>query len=269
MTGAGDAFRVESSDGTRLAVWPGGAGPPMLLVHGSFGDHTAWEIPLGELNRRFSTFAMDRRGFGRSDDRVPYSIESEFDDVAVVVEALARTTGGPVTVFGHSYGANCAMGGAARASAVGHLILYEPSLGMRYPPGAIEAAEAMLIDGDREGAVERLLLDVLEMSQGSIDLLRASSRWPNLLENVHTAPRECRAEEAWVYEPGQFAGIGAPTLFLSGVDSPEPVHAATRRAVEAVPTSTVRTLAGHGHFAHRTDPALVSDIIYEFAGSGS
>jgi alpha-beta hydrolase superfamily lysophospholipase len=32
--------------------------------------------------------------------------------LAAVVEAVAARTGGPVALWGHSYGAGCAMGGA-------------------------------------------------------------------------------------------------------------------------------------------------------------
>ena len=37
-----------------------------------------------------------------------------------------------------SYGAGCAMGGAALTDAVARLVLYEPGLGIPYPPGSIE-----------------------------------------------------------------------------------------------------------------------------------
>ena len=83
--------------------------------------------------------AMDRRGFGASGDTADYSIERDFEDVAAVVDAVAARTGGPVALWGHSYGANCAMGAATLTSNVHHLVLYEPSLGLPYPPGSIEA----------------------------------------------------------------------------------------------------------------------------------
>ena len=45
-------------------------------------------------------------------------------------DAVAARTGGPIVLWGHSYGANCAMGGAARTANVSHLVVYEPSLGL-------------------------------------------------------------------------------------------------------------------------------------------
>lgn len=260
-------LRVTSSDGTPIAVWVTGVGPPMVLVHGSFGDHTAWEVPLEVSSTEYTAYAMDRRGFGASGDESRYSIESEFDDVAAVADAVAAEAGEPVILWGHSYGANCAMGGASRSDAVRHLVLYEPSLGLRYPEGAVEAAEALLADGDRAGAIERILIDVLEMTTEAVAELKGSARWPNLLANAHTAPRECRVEETWVYQPGQFAAIEAPTLLLSGTDSPDAVHEATARAADAIQGSSIVSLEGQGHFAHRTDPVKVLGIIRDFVSS--
>lgn len=240
----------------------------MVLVHGSLGDHTAWAIPVVELSKHFTTYALDRRGFGASEDGEIYSIERDFADVAAVVDEVAARTDEPVALWGHSYGANCAMGGANLSSQVGRLVLYEPSLGLRYPAGSIEAAEAALALGDRETAVTRLLFDVLEMSHDEVDALHSSPRWPNLLAGAHTGPRECRVEDAWVYQPGQFSNIAAPTLMLSGSESPTSVVEATRRAAEAIPNARVQVLEGHAHFAHRTDPEMVVSVILGFLGEG-
>jgi len=259
-----DSFEVRSVDGTPLKVWVGGSGPPIVLVHGSFTDHTAWTVPSAQLQEHFTTFAMDRRGFGASGDGSEYSIERDFEDVAAVVAAVAGRSGRPVVLWGHSYGANCAMGGASLSTDVQHLVLYEPSLGITYPAGVIEAAEAALTAGDRESAVTRMLFDVLEMSDDEIDTLRSGPRWPLILAGAHTAPRECRVEQSWEYLPGQFAGIQVPTLLLSGSESPDSVTSATRRAAGAIADSRIHVMEGHGHFAHRTSPEMVVSLIRDF-----
>lgn len=261
---APESFEVRSPDGTSVAVWAEGQGPPIVLVHGSFGDHTAWTAPLAELRKHFATFAMDRRGFGASGDGDHYTIERDFEDVATVVDAVAVRTGEPVALWGHSYGANAAMGGAAISSRVQRLVLYEPSFGLTYPPGTIEAAEAVLAEGDREQALTHMLVDALEMTPGEFDALRSGPRWPNLIAGAHTGPRECRVEEGWVYEPGQFDGITAATLLLAGSESPDSLTQATQRAAASIPDARVHVLAGHGHFAHRTDPETVVSIIRDF-----
>lgn len=221
-------------------------------------------MPSTQLEKHFTTFAMDRRGFGASGDGSEYSIERDFEDVSAVVAAVAARSGRPVVLWGHSYGANCAMGGASLSTDVQHLILYEPSLGIAYPEGVIEEAEVALAEGDTESAVTRMLLDVLEMSSAEIDALRSGPRWPLILAGAHTAPRECRVEQSWEYRLGQFAGIQAPTLLFSGSESPSSVTSATRRAAEAIADSRIHMLDGHGHFAHRTDPEMVVAVIRDF-----
>jgi hypothetical protein len=59
----------------------------------------------------------------------------------------------------------------------------------------------------------------------------------------------------------------APTLFLAGSDSVPVVTQATDRAAAAIPDAKVHVLEGHGHFAHKTDPAMVAAIIEQFVAS--
>ena len=104
-------FEVPSADGTSIAVWVEGSGPPLVLVHGSLTDHTTFAPFVAELRDGLTTFSMDRRGYGASGDADGYAIEREFEDVAAVVAAVAARTGRPVTLLGHSYGAGTAMAG--------------------------------------------------------------------------------------------------------------------------------------------------------------
>ena len=109
--------------------------------------HESSEKTLEQLRTALTTFSMDRRGFGASGDAAGYAIEREFEDVAAVVEAVAARTGGPVALWGHSYGAGCAMGGAALTACVHPLVLYEPGLGIAYPAGSIPGARVQVLEG--------------------------------------------------------------------------------------------------------------------------
>jgi pimeloyl-ACP methyl ester carboxylesterase len=77
-------------------------------------------------------------------------------------------------------------------------------------------------------------------------------------------PRECRAEDGWVYRPGAFDGIATPTLMLAGSESPPVLREATDRAAAAIPGARVRMLQGHAHLAIRTDPPMVPAVIRQF-----
>jgi pimeloyl-ACP methyl ester carboxylesterase len=263
----GDRFEVTSTDGTPIGVWADGSGPPLVMVHGAFADHTRFDPLVAELRDDLSTFAMDRRGRGASGDAPNYSIEREFDDVAAVVDAVAVRTGMRVALWGHSYGADCAMGGAAESDEVSHLLLYEPGLGSPFSPGQVDAVDEAIAAGDIETAVRIVVIDIVGGTEEDLDAMRSSPIWPSRLAAVPTMPRELRAEGEWVYTPGRFADITAPTLVLAGSESPEVQQSATDLAVEAIPGAEVRVLEGHGHFAIQTDPEMVAAIIRDAIAS--
>ena len=148
-----ERWDVKSGDGGSIAVWVEGEGSPFVLVHGSVSDHTVYAPLVGELRDEFTIFAMDRRGFGASQDDTGYSAEREFGDVAAVVNAVAVRTGEPVVLFGSSWGASCALGAARDLPSLRALILYEPSLGQRQPPGSLDRMEKQIAAGDYEGAL--------------------------------------------------------------------------------------------------------------------
>ncbi len=258
-------LRTISPDGTDLAVWVGGTGPALVMVHGSIRDHTTFDPLVAELRTSMTTYAMDRRGFGASGDADEYHVESEFDDVAAVVDTVAETSGGPVALWGHSFGASCAMGGAARTDHVASLILYEPSLGLTYPEGSIQAIDAAVAAGDTAGAVDIIFVDILEMNHDELDAVHRGEAWPAMIANAHTIAREARVEQSWSYEPGQFAAISAPTVLLTGTESPPDVVLATERAAAAIPGSRILTLDGHAHTAHKSDPAMIAQLIFDLA----
>ena len=188
---------------------------------------------------------MDRRGFGASGDAAGYAIQQEFEDVAAVVEAVAARTGKPVALWGHSYGAGCAMGGAALTGKVHHLVIYEPSLGIAYPAGSIERIEEVVAAGDGETAILAVLVGIVGMTEEEVDALRSSPRWPTLLAGTPTVPRECRAEDSWVYQPGQLDSITATTLLLAGSESPPVLTKAMHQAAAAIPDARIQVLEGH------------------------
>src|SRR5438876_7125721 len=105
MTNAETLLHVTSRDGTRLAVWRSGQGPPLVLVHGTTVNHTDWAPVLPALRERFTVYAMDRRGCGASEDAPDYALEREFEDIAAVVDSA----GEQVRLLGHSFGALCSL----------------------------------------------------------------------------------------------------------------------------------------------------------------
>jgi hypothetical protein len=82
-----------SRDGTPIAYAASGAGPVLVLVHGTGDSRTRWTAVTPGLSWRFRLFAMDRRGRGQSADSPVYSLEREIEDVqAVISEAGGRVS---------------------------------------------------------------------------------------------------------------------------------------------------------------------------------
>ncbi|MBD0328620.1 MAG: alpha/beta fold hydrolase [Thermoleophilia bacterium] len=116
---------VVSRDGTEIAYWTSGHGPPLVLVHGAPADHTRWRPLLPYVEPHAMVHAIDRRGRGASGDCPEYALVREFEDVAAVVDAVADAAGRPADVYGHSFGGLCAFGAAALTSSIRRLVLYE------------------------------------------------------------------------------------------------------------------------------------------------
>ena len=68
-----DQESVTSRDGTPIAYWRSGDGPPLVLVHGTAADHSRWAPVLPAFEQRFTVCAIDRRGRGGSGDADDYA----------------------------------------------------------------------------------------------------------------------------------------------------------------------------------------------------
>jgi pimeloyl-ACP methyl ester carboxylesterase len=247
--------RFTSPDGTVIACYIAGHGPPLVLVHGMSADHTRWARVIDGLSANFTTYALDRRGRGASADSRMYAIEREFEDIAAVIEGI----GGDVDVLGHSYGAVCSLEGALRTAHVRHLVLYEPPLPVGialYRPGFIGRLAELLDAGDREGVVSTLFTEALGMAPGELDELRGQGSWPGRIAAAHTIPREMRIADDYQPDFIRFASLCVPTLLLVGGDSPPLLVEATRRLHETIAGSREVVMAGQQHVAMDTAPEL-------------
>lgn len=256
-------FFVQSAS-TQIGVFADGdGGLPVVMVHGSIADHAVFDGLVAAGASSLQAFRLDRRGFGVSGDGPDYAIERDFDDVAAVVDAVAQMTGTPVALFGHSYGANCAIGGAVASDNVSHLVVYEPSLGLRYPAGCIESIEDALGRGDRDAAIVAVLSTMLEMTRDEIDEYRQSPVWPDRLRAAHTVPRECRVEQAQTFAATNWQ-VGCPTLVLAGSETTDDLATIAADAAHAVDGAQLRVLDGYDHMAPRSAPAVVVEQLIDF-----
>src|SRR3989304_1995514 len=252
--------KIISKDGTPIAFWRSGKGPPLVLVHGSTADHsTTRKFVLPQLEMKFKFLAVDRRrpggrrGRGGSGDSKPYYLHGEAEDIVAIVDSI----GEPVNLLGHSYGGLCAIEASLLTSNLRKLILYE-GVTLKganiYPVGFIEQLEILLKKGDVEGVIVTMVRELVNMPQKEIDMLRQDASRKVRVANAPTIPRECRAESEYVFQPKRFKDMRAPTLLLVGSESPAYQRSDAEGVARALPNSRVVILPGQGHAAMYTAP---------------
>lgn len=240
--------RVISSDGTPIAVWRSGSGPPLVLVHGTTADHTRWSQVLPGFEQDFTVYAIDRRGRGASGDAEVYSVEQEGADVAAVVDWI----GEPVNLLGHSYGAICSLEAALRTEGLRRLVLYEPPIptGLEIVPAQTRTKIYTLIErNEREAALLTFFREVVRVPQHQLEQMPTHPAWPGRVAAAHTVAREINMEADYRLDFDRLRAIQAPTLLLLGGDSPEFFRAATNRVHAALPDSRIHELPGQQHIA--------------------
>ena len=259
---------IVSRDGTPIAVFAEGVGPPILLVHGTVGDHTTFRALGPLLAQARVVWAMDRRGRGASGDTLPYSIEREFEDVAIVTQTLAAESGSPIPVFGHSYGGRCALGAALLTAAVDRVICYEgapaPAGHTYHPPGIEARLQRHLAAGDGNALLATFMTEVVGMSGEELYAYRANPVWPARVAATGTIPRELDAEADAVASLERLGAIRQPVLQILGSASLPVFRDATMALDARLTDGRVVEIAGARHAAHHTHPDAVLKAVLAF-----
>lgn len=251
-----------SPDGTEIARWSSGSGPPLLLVHGAMSDHRRWRL-LPHLEPYLTVHAMDRRGRGESGDAPGWSLDREVEDVVAVIEDIATESGSAVNVLGHSLGGLLTLRAALATSTIGRLIVYEPSV--TEPPSSartIAVIEEQLARGDRAQAVRTMMRDLVLIPEEEITYLESLPSWPTRVAAAHTLPRELGAD--LVMDPDDLRQVPVPVLHLLGGDSPEVPQAAARILASTVPRHRLVVLVGQQHVADQVIPEDFARHVLDF-----
>lgn len=255
--------QTRSKDGTVIGYWRSGAGPALLLVHGTTADHSRW-LPISpRFEQHFTVYAMDRRGRGASGDAPDYDLLREAEDVAAVVAAIDE----PVYLLGHSYGGACSLEAALLTDQVRRLILYEPPIPTgipQYPPGLPDRLQALVDSHQLEAALEGFFREVVRMPEPELATYRQLPVWPVRIQLAPTIPREMAIDRVYQFNPEKFTNLPVPTLLLLGGDSPPLFQRAIELLEATLPRSQVVTLPGQQHIAMDTNPDLFAKEVLRF-----
>jgi 3-oxoadipate enol-lactonase len=253
-----------------------GAGPLVVLVHGSATDHATWSIQLaGKLGERVRLVAYDRRGAGKS--ALPpgvshLSVEEHAAELADLCQAERGSNehGEQVLVVGSSFGAAVVLELArTRRAWLDGIVLLEPPL----PPAddAPDIQGQFLAELDRiaetEGppaAAERFLRTVLgDAAWGKLPRMfqeRSKSFWPQIRG-------DCHALAAYRVRYDALGAITTPCLLLAG-DRSAPYFRPTIEALaRALGDAVADVIPGAGHMMQAEAPRGFHERLLRFAES--
>jgi pimeloyl-ACP methyl ester carboxylesterase len=248
----------------RLACTERGDGPPVLLLHGLFGQARNLASLHARLAETHRVAAFDLRNHGASPHAPGMAYPTLAADIAETMQAIGMPT---AAVIGHSMGGKAAMRLALDAPRHVARLLVADIAPIRYPgefaayaaamraipltPNLTRAqADAALVAAIPDPALRGFLLQGLQPGPTPgwrIGLDEIAAALPDILD--------------W---PAPHATYAGPTLFLAGARSPY-ITAAAHPAIRALfPHATIATLPDAGHWLHVDNPAGILAAVQSF-----
>jgi pimeloyl-ACP methyl ester carboxylesterase len=255
-----------------------GSGEPMVLVHGSWGDHHNWDAVVPLLSESFQVVTFDRRGHSQSQAGSGQgSFAEDADDLAGLIEQLGLA---PAHVVGNSGGAAIALRLAAkRPDLCRSLVVHEPPLiglleGRREFEAMVTgfyARVGAVVDLLRAGQMEaaaRRFVETVAFGPGAWSTLPQPIR-NTFIQNAPTFLDETNDSEGLTLDLSSLGAFNKPSLVTTGTESPpffKPIAAAV---ADALLSSTFHTFEGAGHVPHLSHPALYVETVGQFRAAGA
>ena len=246
------ASRTIAVRGIRMYVETGGAGPPLLLLHGGAGNGMQFEKQRGEFARSHRLIIPDCRAQGRTTDRPgPLTYHDMAEDVIALLDSLGvRRT----DVMGWSDGGNIGLDLAIHhPGRIVHLVTF----GANFSPDGLQAADQAW---NRTATADSFGTG---MREGWTALNPEPANYENAMNRIiemwRTLPR---------FTPSQLRRIRARTLVCAGEhDVIRAEH--TAALARAIPGATTFIVPGASHSAMIERPDLVNPRVPQFLASGA
>jgi pimeloyl-ACP methyl ester carboxylesterase len=264
-----------------------GEGAPVVLVHGSWGDHHDWDPVVPGLARTFRTLTYDRRGHSQSER--PASQGSIEEDVADLALLIAAQHVAPAHIVGHSFGGSIVLKlAAARPDLFASLTVHEPPLiGLLGNDPGLPADRQRIEGGDlysRLEEVERFLQAVIATLQSGrtelgaqqfVETALGPGMWDKLPTEVRqtfvfNAPTwldEMNEQGAYVLDLGRLAAFDRPALISRGEQSAPFFGTILDKIGETLPHARRHIFDGAGHVPNLTHPDDFVSTVREFIRS--
>jgi pimeloyl-ACP methyl ester carboxylesterase len=257
------------ADGVELHYADRGKGDAIIFVHGGMNDYTMWANQIGPFAEKYRVIAYSRRYNIPNTNKVQpnYSPLVDAEDLGTLIRKIDL---GKVHVVGSSFGGRVALFfAAAHPDLVRTLVVQEAPImfaGDRAPEAMAQNDRAMrlaLDKGDREGAIQRIRDGISGGRATKFKELPADrQKWMlrnfEEMEAYHNNPVEPTIDRDAVRK------ITAPTLLLSGEQSPplwKPIEAELLRLL---PSWEHVVISGASHGMIRTHPEQTNAAIFKF-----
>lgn len=255
--------------GARLGFGETGAGPTIMMVHGSPGEGRAWVNVVKPLAQGHRILTPDLPGYGRSDPLPPDTPHQTAALAAAVAELAARQEGA-IWLCGHSYGANVALHAAVRlGQKVAGLILVEPVfLRVLELAGDAQFESARAFFSDYVARAEASEPDAIGLM---IDFWCGKGYFGRLPERVKAfldamAPKNARDVRASFSETLSVADLQMLTIPVSiatGDQSPKIAESIAAACQRLMPNAMTTKIQGATHLLLDTHATQVAGLIEE------
>ena len=254
---------------TALAYTDEGAGPPVILVHGSASTRGQWRAAVLDLSPRFRVLAPDLHGYGGTP--LPPTLGSlTFDDEVELIDALADLAAEDVHLVGHSYGgAICLRAASLRPERVASLVLIEPTafhllhrLGEHAAWREIESVAtrhvALADAGDLDACADHFLGYWI-----GLDAWRAMP--PDLRARITQTMPKIAQEWRMVFAATDLyesvAATSIPTLLVRGTSTTLAARSVVELLRDQLPHAWLVEIEGAGHMSPITHAGAVNTAI--------
>jgi magnesium chelatase accessory protein len=271
------ASRFVEAAGLRWHVQIAGAGPLMLLVHGTGAATHSWADMLPRLAAQFQVVAPDLPGHGFTS--APPAARMSLPGMAESLLALLRVLGGtPAFVAGHSAGAAILMR-LCLDRAIAPRLLFSlngallplPSQPMRLlaPVARVLVANPLVPRLFAWQAADRRVVDRLLHNTGSQVPAEMRAHYGRLARRAGHAGAALSMMSHWDLAPlrAEMPQLPVPLIMINGGNDRLIPPGEGSRVRDLVPGARLILLTGLGHLAHEEAPGQVADIMLEHSAA--
>ncbi len=252
----------------------GDRGAPMVLIHGSWIDHSNWGMVVPGLSKSFRVLTYDRRGHGKSQKVASQgSFDEDAEDAADLLHQLGLA---PAHIVGNSGGSVIALKMAVRRPEVFRslniheppafdLLKGDPSMGpMLARLDSIGKVVKALQSGDKVGGA-RMFAEFVT-GPGGWDRMPPQQR-EAFIANADTFLDESKDPLGLTVDLKALSGFSRPTMLTYGGKSPASFRPVVDKVAAAIHGAKVFSFDDAGHMPHVTHPDKFVATATEFAMS--